>query len=73
MAATLLAEGFGKKAFSLDDYSLESLKFIVLKGRKIGLAVLGDIQVKEIFLHERYGDQGIDLPTVESFYSERKG
>lgn len=70
IATSLLAEGLGhqQKAFSLDDYPAKSLKFILLKGKKIGLAVIPGIQVKEIFLSTYYQNQGIDIAIVESFY-----
>ena len=70
LAANLLAEGMGRpiKPVSLSDYPPESLKFILLKGTKIGLAVISGIRVKEIFLSKHYQHQGIDIPTVESFY-----
>ena len=70
IATSLLAEGLGqkKKVFSLEDHPVESLKFILLKGRIIGLTMISGIQVKNIFLDKYYQDQGIDIPVVESFY-----
>ena len=70
IALSLLSEGFGekKKVFSLEDHPIESLKFILLKERIIGLARISEIQVKNLFLDKHYQNQGIDIPVVESFY-----
>lgn len=70
LAANLLSEGYGEKkmARGLDDYNPRSLKFVLLKGRQIGLMVISGFQVKELFLGTYYRDQGIDIPLVESYY-----
>ena len=70
LADSLLSEGLGRRSpvFSLADHPPESLKLVVLKGRKIGLMVVSKLQVKELFLDRRYRNQGIDVPMVESFY-----
>ncbi|MCY4643449.1 MAG: DUF5522 domain-containing protein [Bacteriovoracales bacterium] len=70
IAASLLADGFGKskKSSPLETHSPKALKFVLLKGRKIGLIAVSNIRVVDLFLHKHYRDQGIDIPTVESFY-----
>ena len=70
LAASLLGEGCGQKRapHRLDNYDPQSLKFILLKERKIGLIVVYNVQVKDLFLDLHYRDQGIDVPIVESYY-----
>lgn len=47
---------------------LPNFKLIYLKEELAGAMRVNHIQVKELFLHEDFRDQNLDIPIVESYY-----
>lgn len=71
LGESLLQEAIGKKKkIEVSKFNFKNFYFILIKERKVGLVKKGRLQLKEIFLKQRFTEQGLDLATVTSFFSE---
>lgn len=72
LGASLLQEAFGKKKKSeVTKFNFKDFYFFTLKERKAGLVKKGRLQLKEVFLKEHFKEQGLDLATIGSYFSEK--
>ena len=70
VASSLLASAYGKakKTKLISSATMDKYFFVSLKGAVCGVVKKGILQVSEVFLKERFQNQGLDLHTINSFY-----
>ncbi len=66
--ANVILSSFQKNLDDLKNYTVDNVKFIILKEKVIGLFAKNHIVIKELYLKEHFRDQDLSKELIESYF-----